>query len=107
METKLYVGNISWDATEEKVKELFSNYGQVVSVQLITDKMTGRLRGFGFVEMTTQEEVEKAISGLNETDFLGRKLKVNLAQAPKKRTNDHRGGGGGDRGGSGRFNNRY
>jgi len=106
MEKKLYVGNISWDADEEKVKELFAPYGQVVSVKIITDRMSGRSKGFGFVEMSTQEEIEKAISGLNEKEFMGRKLRINIAQPQtQKRREGGRENRGGGRGGYN--NNRY
>ena len=83
MSQKLYVGNLTFQATEEEVKEFFTKFGTVVSVRLITDRETGRPRGFGFVEM---EDIGKAISDANGADFGGRKLIVNEARerAPKK-----------------------
>ena len=87
----IYVGNLSHDATEGDVREAFEAYGQVAAVNLITDKLTGRPRGFGFVEMPTQAEAQAAIAGLNETDLKGRTLTVNEA---RPRTEGGRGGGG-------------
>jgi len=102
MESKLYVGNINWGTTEEAVKELFSNYGEVVSVKIITDNLTGRSKGFGFVEMSSQAEAEQAISELNGKDYEGRPLKVNIARPPQKRTNNFRSNSG-DRGGRNKY----
>jgi len=96
----IYVGNIAYTVTEESLKALFEKYGEVVSVKLITDKFTGNPRGFGFVKMATKEEATNAVEELNGTDFEGRKLIVNKA---RPRTNDRPGGGGGDRGGRGRY----
>ncbi len=87
---KIYVGNLPFDATEEGLGDLFGQYGQVDSVKLITDRDTGRPRGFGFVEMS--EGANEAISALNETEFGGRNLKVNEARPREDRP---RGGGGG------------
>jgi RNA recognition motif-containing protein len=89
MATKLYVGNLSFDATEDSVRELFSQYGEVSSVKLITDKDTGRPRGFGFVEM---ENADKAMEELNDKEFEGRKLKVNEAKPPQHSGGFNRGG---------------
>ncbi|MDD5672730.1 MAG: RNA-binding protein [Chitinivibrionales bacterium] len=94
MGKKLYVGNLSWGATEEAVRNLFAQYGAVTSVSIITDRETGRSRGFAFVEM---EGADEAIAALNGKEFDGRALKVNEAQ-DKPRTG---GGGGGSRGGYG------
>ncbi len=91
MTKKIYVGNLPFDATEEGLGDLFAQFGQVESVKLITDRDTGRPRGFGFVEMS--EGATKAISALNETDFGGRNLKVNEARPREERS----GGGGGGR----------
>ncbi len=92
MAQKLYVGNLSFDATEDSVRDLFSQHGEVLSVALINDRETGRPRGFGFVEM---ENADEAIDALNGQDFGGRALNVNIA---KERSG---GGGGGGRGGGG------
>ncbi|MBN1128059.1 MAG: RNA-binding protein [Chitinispirillaceae bacterium] len=94
MAKKLYVGNLSWGATEDGLRDLFSPFGEVLSVNIITDRETGRSRGFGFVEM---ENPEAAIAGLNEKEYEGRPLKVNEAQ-DKPRT-----GGGGGHGGRGGY----
>jgi RNA recognition motif-containing protein len=74
---KLYVGNLPFRATEEEVKSLFAQYGEVLSVNIINDRETGRPRGFCFVEM---ENADEAIAGLNEKDFGGRPLRINEAQ---------------------------
>jgi RNA recognition motif-containing protein len=74
---KLYVGNLPFKTSEEEVKQHFSNYGNVVSVSLITDRETGRARGFGFVEM---EDISKAVAEANNSEFGGRKLVVNQAR---------------------------
>jgi RNA recognition motif-containing protein len=88
MSTKIYVGNLPFSATEDDVYELFSQYGSVESVKLITDRNTGRPRGFGFVEMS--EGAREAIEALNEKEFEGRNLKVNEARPREDRP---RGGG--------------
>ncbi len=80
MQTKLYVGNLSYSVNQEDLKTLFSNYGEVREVKLIEGK------GFGFVEMSNQSEAEAAKKALNETDFKGRKLKVDVAQPPRKKS---------------------
>ncbi len=77
--TRLYVGNLPFSATDESVRALFSKHGTVEKVSLITDRDTGRPRGFGFVEMSSAD-AERAIQALNGTDFGGRPLKVNEAQ---------------------------
>ena len=77
MSAKLYVGNLPFSATEDQVKQHFSNYGNVMSVALISDRATGRPRGFGFVEM---DDINKAIAESNNVDFGGRKLVVNQAR---------------------------
>ena len=83
MSTNIYVGNLPFSATSEAIQELFSTYGAVESVKLITDRETGQLRGFGFVEMTSGGN--EAISALNEKDFGGRNLTVNLAKPREQR----------------------
>ncbi|MCZ6795947.1 MAG: RNA-binding protein [Planctomycetota bacterium] len=94
MAQKLYVGNLPFTATEDEIRELFSQYGEVQSVSLITDRQTGRPRGFGFVEM---DDGQEAIQALDGQPFGGRDLKVNEA-----RDRGARGEGGGGRGGGDR-----
>ena len=84
MSTNIYVGNLPFDTTAEAVRDLFTAYGTVESVKLITDRETGRLRGFGFVEMA--EGADEAIAALNQTDFGGRSLTVNLAKPRQERS---------------------
>lgn len=83
MNKKLYIGNLDWGITNDKLEELFAQFGSVVSANVITDRQTGRSRGFGFVEMSSEEEAQKAIDELNGKDFEGRELVVNEAR-PKK-----------------------
>ncbi|MBA4372413.1 MAG: RNA-binding protein [Thermodesulfovibrio sp.] len=90
MSTRLYVGNISFKATEEDMTKLFSEAGQVVSAKLIKDAATGRLRGFGFVEMSSSEEAQKAVSMFNGKQFMERAIVVNEAKPQEKR--ESRGG---------------
>jgi len=85
MSKRLYVGNISFKATEEDVKDLFSQAGEVVSVKLIKDASTGRARGFGFVEMSSDEEAQKAVAQLNGNNFMERSIVVNEAKPQEKR----------------------
>jgi cold-inducible RNA-binding protein len=80
METKIYVGNLPFSATEEELKTLFSQAGTVTSVAVIMDKFSGRSRGFGFVEMSTPEETQAAITKFNEYQMGDRALRVNLAK---------------------------
>ncbi len=94
MSTKLYVGGLPYSVTEQQLNELFAQQGTVSSAKVITDKFTGQSRGFGFVEMSTTEEAQKAISTLNGTQLEGRSLTVNEAKPQEKRTG---GGFGGDR----------
>jgi RNA recognition motif-containing protein len=96
--TKLFIGNLPFSATEQSVRALFEPHGAIQSLALITDRETGRPRGFGFIEMSNADAA-KAMQALNGKDFEGRALKVNEAQA-KERS----GGGGGSRNGGG---NRY
>ena len=86
----IYIGNLSFTATEADLKEAFQAFGEVSSCNIIKDKYSGQSRGFGFVEMPNKEEAEKAISMLNGKDFKGRSLKVNEA---KPRTEGSGGGG--------------
>jgi RNA recognition motif-containing protein len=93
MPTTLFVGNLSFDATEEDLRQHFEQAGAVKSVQIVTDQVTGRPRGFGFVEMSTQEEATKAVTTLNGQPFRDRNLTVEEARPRAPR------GGGGPRGG--------
>ena len=99
MGQRLYVGNLPFSADEQEIRDLFSQNGRTVNeVRLITDRETGRARGFGFVEMGSDEEADGAIRDLNGTDFGGRALTVNEA---RERSGGGGGGGGGGRGGGG------
>ncbi len=89
----IYVGNLSYDCTESDLRTAFSAYGEVNDVRLITDRDTGRSKGFGFVEMPDAGQATAAIDGLNGKDFMGRPAKVNEARPREDRPN--RGGGGG------------
>jgi RNA recognition motif-containing protein len=100
METKLYVGNLSYNVGEEDLRQLFSQAGVVKEVALIVDRDTRQSKGFGFVEMTTQAEAEKAIQMFNEHEVDGRRLTVNIAR-PRTEGGRGAGGGGGGRGGFG------
>ena len=95
---KLYVGNLPFSMTEEELREIFEQHGSTVSVRVITDRETGRSRGFGFVEFEDESNAEKALQALDGRDMGGRALRVNEAQ---DRDGDRRGGGG--RGGGGRY----
>ena len=84
MVKNIYVGNLPFSTNEIEIRELFEQHGEVHSVNLITDRYTGRLRGFGFVEME-EEDANKAIEALNDTDFGGRNLRVNEARPREER----------------------
>lgn len=99
MGNKLYLGNMPSKVTEEEIRELFSQIGEVVSVNIITDSHTHQPKGFGFVEMTSEGDAKKAIEALNGTILMERTLTVNEANPPKPR--EQRGFGGGGRGGFG------
>lgn len=99
-QNKLYVGNLPFSATEDDIADAFSAHGTVQSVNVITDRDTGRPRGFAFVEMGTDEEAAAAIEALDGRDFGGRNLKVNVARPREPRRGG--GGGGGGYGGGGR-----
>jgi len=96
---KLYVGNLSFQTSSEDLQQLFAQAGTVESATVVEDRDTGRSRGFGFVEMASNEEGQKAIEQFNGTDFNGRNLTVNEARPREDRGG--RGGGGGGRGGFG------
>lgn len=81
MNTKIYVGNLSFETEDTELEELFQNYGEVTEVNVIKDRNTGRARGFGFVEMKSHDEANQAISSLNSSDFMGRPIIVNMAKA--------------------------
>lgn len=78
--TNIFVGNLPFSANSSELEELFAPYGSVSRAQVITDRDTGRSRGFGFVEMDSEDEAQKAIDSLNGSDFEGRQLKVNVAR---------------------------
>ena len=110
MSTKLFVGNLSFDTTENDLQDAFAAHGTVVEANLMMDRMSGRPRGFGFVTMSTPEEAEKAIQAMNGATIDGRALTVNIARPREERP----GGGGGGRGprreyggGGGGGRNRY
>lgn len=90
---KLFVGNLSWNATEEALKEIFEEFGEVVSIRIVTDPYTGRSKGFGFVEYSAEDAGSKAIEKLDNFQFMGRPLRVSRA-----RTEERTGGGAGPRG---------
>ncbi|MGB6170057.1 MAG: RNA-binding protein [Geitlerinemataceae cyanobacterium] len=95
----IYLGNLSYEVTQDDLSEIFKEYGTVKRVQLPTDRETGRPRGFGFVEMGSEEEESKAIEALDGAEWMGRDLKVNKAKPREDR--GPRGGGGYSRGGGG------
>src|SRR6185369_3655402 len=99
MAKKLFVGGIPWATTSDDLKQLFSQYGTVASATVITDKMTGRSRGFGFVEFENDEEATAAESALNNTDYQGRTLVVKEARPMEDRPKRNFGDRGGNRGG--------
>jgi cold-inducible RNA-binding protein len=105
MSTKLYVGNLSYNTTENQLQDLFAAYGPVTSVDLIMDKFSGRPRGFGFVTMESKDSADAAVTALNGKNVDGRDLTVNEARPREERAPGGGGGGGyrggGDRGGSG------
>lgn len=97
----VYIGNLSYEVTEESLNAVFAEYGSVKRVQLPTDRETGNLRGFGFVEMSTEAEEQAAIDALNGAEWMGRDLKVNKARPREERSSF-----GGNRGNNS-FRNRY
>jgi RNA recognition motif-containing protein len=101
MGNKLYVGNLPFSATDDGLREMFSQAGQVESAKIITDRDTGRSKGFGFVEMSTEQEASEAIKKFNGTELDGRALTVNEARPMTPRDSGGGGGRGGHRGGGG------
>jgi RNA recognition motif-containing protein len=97
MEKRIYVGNLSYNSTEEDIQHLFEQAGTVVSCQLMLDKFTSRSRGFAFVEMETAEEADRAVAKLNDHDLDGRNLRVNIAKPREERAPRPEGGGGRNR----------
>jgi RNA recognition motif-containing protein len=95
MNNKLFVGNVSFDVTENDLQDAFAAHGTVMEANLMTDRMTGKPRGFAFITMSTEEEAQKAIQAMNGADLGGRALTVNLARPREDRPG---GGGGGGRG---------
>jgi RNA recognition motif-containing protein len=102
MPSKLYVGNLAYSVSNDDLQQLFSQVGQVQSATVIIDKFSGQSKGFGFVEMTTAEEVANAISQFNDTELKGRNIKVNEAKPPEANF----GGGNRDRSAGGGFRGR-
>lgn len=88
MSNKVFVGNLSWDSTEESLKEHFGQVGTVEEAVIIRDRMTNRSKGFGFVTFSTEEEAQKAIAELNESELDGRNIRVDEAKPPKKDFDD-------------------
>ena len=100
----IYVGNLSYQTTEDELRDLFAEFGDVVSAKLIVDKFTGQSKGFGFVEMSNNSEAQKAMDELNGRDVNGRNVTVNQARPRQDRSRGGGGGGGGRGYGGG---NRY
>ena len=110
MSTKLFVGNLSFNTTENDLQDAFAAHGTVVEANLMMDRMTGKPRGFGFITMSTPEEAQKAIDSLNGTELDGRALTVNIARPREERSGGGGGGRrefGGGRGSGGGGRNRY
>jgi len=109
LEVKLYVGNMNYDTNEEQLRSMFAEAGNVVSVDVIKDRDTGRPKGFAFIAMGSQEDANKAISMFNGKEVGGRQLTVNPARPREERPSGGRNFGSGNRGGGGRsgYNNRY
>ncbi|MDE0029982.1 MAG: RNA-binding protein [Deltaproteobacteria bacterium] len=97
MSQKLYVGGLPYSVTDGQLEEIFTEHGTVESATVIADKFTGQSRGFGFVEMSSSEECQKAIDALNGTDLQGRTLTVNEARPQERRSGFGNSGGGGNR----------
>ena len=102
MGNRLYIGNLSWDTNEETLRSAFGADGRTIKdVHIVTDRDTGRPRGFAFIEMSSDQEAQSAIDALDGTELDGRNIKVNEAQERQPRTGGGGGGGGGGRGGGG------
>jgi RNA recognition motif-containing protein len=95
----IYVGNLSYDTTEQDLRDAFGAHGEVASATVIRDKFSNQSKGFGFVEMPNKDEAQAAIQGLDGTELQGRTMKVNEARPRPERSGGPRGGRGGDRGG--------
>ena len=93
MAKKLYVGNLSYNTTEDNLRNMFASFGNVASAKIIYDRETGNSKGFGFIEMSTDEEASAAISGTNGHEFEGRQLRVNEAMDKPRRDRSSGGGG--------------
>lgn len=106
---KIFIGNLSWKATEDGLKKVFEQFGSVISCKIITDQYTGKSKGFGFVEMGDAEGADRAIKELNDKPYLDRNMRVSLAQERAERppreggSGGYRGDRGGDRGGERSF----
>jgi len=96
----IYVGNLSYEVNQEDLNEVFAEYGTVKRVHIPTDRETGRVRGFAFVEMSSESDEEKAIEALDGAEWMDRQLKVNKAKPREDRRGSFGGGGGGGRGGN-------
>lgn len=105
MQKKLYVGGLAWETTEDTLRDTFAQAGTVETASVIKDKMTGRSKGFGFVEMSSEEEAQKAIEMFNGKELEGRSLTVNIARPMEPRRDGDRGGHGGGFGGGNRRDN--
>ena len=92
MQNKLFVGNLSWDTTDESLLELFSTVGEVTEAKVIVDKFKNRSKGFGFVTMATEELAQQALEQLNGKDLDGRAINVSIARPPKEHSDSDRGG---------------
>jgi len=101
MSNKLFVGNLSFNVTENDLQDMFAAHGSVTETNLMTDRMTGRPRGFGFVTMSSAQEADAAVNALNGKTVDGRALTVNIARPREERSGGGNGGGGGGRGGYG------
>jgi RNA recognition motif-containing protein len=99
----IYISNLNYSTKVESLQQLFANYGEVTSANIITDRETGRSRGFGFIEMSNDDEGRKAIEELNESNFEGNTINVNIARPKTERSNSGRP----NRGGGGYNRNRY
>lgn len=102
----IYVSNLSFNTSSESLEQLFAEYGEISSAKVITDKFTGESRGFGFVEMTSDEDGKKAIEELNGSEFEGKTITVNVARPRTERSSNSFGNSNRNRGGGGGYNRR-